>query len=339
MSRPSPLPQRSDERGAALLTAMMIVALVATLAASMIWQQWRAIQVEAAERARTQSAWILAGALDWARLILREDARNVTATGTTVDHLGEPWAVPLAEARLSTFLAADTSNAEDAPDAFLSGAITDAQARWNLGNLYQGGSIDVDELAALKRLCATVGVSADVASRIAAGMRDASPAVAAAASQAASAPPADVPGPAADPPLMPRTARQITWFGIDAESVRTLEPYVVVLPEKTTVNANTASREVLVAAIPGLDLATAERMVQARQRAPFNNAGDIGAQAPALPSENFARVSVGSSYFEVRGRLRLGDVVLEQRSLVHRRGQTMEVLQRERVSSREQVGS
>ena len=152
-----------DQRGAALLTAMMIVALVATLAASMIWQQWRAIQVEAAERARTQSAWILAGALDWARLILREDAKNVGATGSTIDHLGEPWAVPLAEARLSTFLAADKSNTDDAPDAFLSGAITDAQARYNLTNLVSGGAVDPIELATLQRLCATVGVSADVA--------------------------------------------------------------------------------------------------------------------------------------------------------------------------------
>ena len=32
----------------------------------MVWQQWRAVQVEAAERARTQAAWILTGALDWA---------------------------------------------------------------------------------------------------------------------------------------------------------------------------------------------------------------------------------------------------------------------------------
>ena len=62
------------QRGAALLTAMVIVTLVATLAAAMVWQQWRAVQVEAAERARMQAAWILAGALDWARLILREDA-------------------------------------------------------------------------------------------------------------------------------------------------------------------------------------------------------------------------------------------------------------------------
>ena len=116
-------PARRSQRGAALLTAMIIVTLVATLAASMVWQQWRAVQVEGAERARAQSAWILAGALDWARLILKEDRRS---GANPVDHLGEPWAVPLAEARLSTFLAVDQSNTDDAPDAFLSGLITDA---------------------------------------------------------------------------------------------------------------------------------------------------------------------------------------------------------------------
>src|SRR5258707_11956420 len=94
-----PTPPRTTrphrQRGAALLTAMIIVTLVATLAASMVWQQWRAVQVEVAERARLQSSWILSGALDWAKLILREDAKTGGA-----DHLGEPWAVPLAEARL-----------------------------------------------------------------------------------------------------------------------------------------------------------------------------------------------------------------------------------------------
>ena len=107
------------QRGAALLLAMLILTLVATMASGMVWQQWRAIQVESAERARTQSAWILSGALDWARLILREDARTGGA-----DHLGEPWAVPLAEARLSSFLAADRDNnsaaESDGLEAFLS---------------------------------------------------------------------------------------------------------------------------------------------------------------------------------------------------------------------------
>ncbi|HEY2189267.1 MAG TPA: type II secretion system minor pseudopilin GspK [Caldimonas sp.] len=326
--------RRRDQRGAALLTAMIIVALVATLAGAMVWQQWRAVQVEAAERARTQSAWILSGALDWARLILREDARN-----GTVDHLGEPWAVPLAEARLSTFLAADKDNTDDAPDAFLSGAITDAVSRYNVTNIVTGNRVDPVELAALQRLCETVGVSADVATRIANGLRDASPPqpVAPPASAAASAA-ATVEAPA-DPPLMPRSVAQLSWLGIDPESLRLLEPYIVLLPEKAWVNVNTAAREVLVAAIPGLDLATAERIIQARQRTPMKSIADIQALAPGLPAASFERLAVGSNFFEVRGRLRLGDIVLEQRSLVQRRGLDVIVLQRERVSTRDQAGS
>ena len=328
-------PPRRQRRqgGAALLMAMLIVALIATLSASMLWQQWRAVQVEAAERARAQSAWILSGALDWARLILREDARNGGA-----DHLGEPWAVPLAEARLSSFLAADKANTEDAPDAFLSGAITDAQARYNLTNLVNGNRIDPVELAALQRLCESAGVSADVATRIAGGMRDAAPP--APADPAASAPATAVVATAsADPPLLPASTSQLAWFGVDPESLRALEPYITILPDKAFVNVNTAPREVLVAATAGLDLATAERIVQARQRAPLRSVADVRALAPSVPEENFARLAIGSSFFEVRGRLRLGDVILEQRSLVQRRGLEVIVLQRERISSRDATGS
>jgi len=93
--------RHSAQRGAAILTAMLTVALVATLASAMLWQQWRQTEVEAAQRARVQSQWVLTGALDWARLILREDARQGGS-----DNLTEPWAVPLAPARLSTFLSA-----------------------------------------------------------------------------------------------------------------------------------------------------------------------------------------------------------------------------------------
>ncbi|MBE0589263.1 MAG: general secretion pathway protein GspK, partial [Hydrogenophaga sp.] len=81
----------SRQRGAALLLAMLVVTLVATLASAAVWQQWRSAEVEAAERQRVQASWILTGALDWARLILREDARGNRNSGHA-DHLGEPWA-------------------------------------------------------------------------------------------------------------------------------------------------------------------------------------------------------------------------------------------------------
>lgn len=312
---------RAAQRGAALLIAMIIVTLVVTIAASMVWQQWRAVQVEAAERARVQAAWILTGALDWARLILREDRRTGGA-----DHLGEPWAVPLAEARLSTFLAADKDNTDDAPDAFLSGRIADEQARYNLNNLVAGGKVVLEELAALERLCLAVGVAADVATRIGEGLRDALASEGSAAVNAKAA-------------LLPRDVHQLSWLGVSADALGRLEPYVTLLPTHTVVNANTAPREVLVAAIKGLDLASAERLVQMRQRAHFKNAAEVLAQVPGLPVGSNPPIGVESSFFEVRGRLRLGDRVLEQRSIVERRGNDVVLLMREQVASREPAGS
>jgi general secretion pathway protein K len=311
---------RRRQRGAALLVAMIIVTLIVTFTAAMVWQQWRAVQVESAERARMQAAWILNGALDWARLILREDARSGRPTALT-----EPWATPLAEARLSTFLALDTANAEGAPDAFLSGAIADAQARYNLTNLLQSDKRRAaDELAALQRLFQAIGVSDATAARIAEGLRD------------ANRPPSTEGGSAA--PLRPRSVAQLTWFGLDAATVAKLEPYLTLLPRNTPVNVNTAPREVLVAAVKDLDLATAERLVQMRQRTPFKDIGEVSAQLPSLAPLDAQRINVNSSFFEVRGRLRLDDRVLEQRSLIERRGLDIVVLQREQVASREAGG-
>ena len=301
---------KSGQHGAALLTAMVIVTLVATLASAMVWQQWRSVQVEAAERGRMQAAWILAGALDWARLILREDARSGGA-----DHLDEPWAVPLAEARLSTFLATDKDNSDDAPEAFLSGSITDAQSHYNLRNLVDenSGKVVPAELAVLKRLCDTAGVSAEVADRLATAL--------AAASAGAS-----------DAPLMPQTVAQLAWLGIDAETVGRLAPHVVLLPQHTPINLNTATREVIAASVAGLEMGDAERLVQVRQRTPFKNLEEAKKNLPPAIVLNERQVAVGSRYFEVRGRLRMDDRVLMERSLVERRNPDVVTVQRERVN-------
>ena len=280
---------RSGQRGAALLMAMVIVTLVATLASAMVWQQWRAVQVEAAERGRMQAAWILAGALDWARLILREDKRDV-------DSLDDIWANPLAEARLSTFLAADKNNTDDAPEAFLSGSITDAQARYNLRNLFDEntGKVVPAELAVLKRLCDTADVSPDVADRLANAL--------AAANTGGE-----------DAPLMPQSVAQLAWLGLDADTVHRLAPHVALLPARTPVNLNTASREVIAATIGGIALGDAERLVQVRQRTPFKNLDEAKANLPASVVLNERQVAVNSRYFEVRGQLRLDDRVLQER--------------------------
>ncbi len=311
---------RRMQRGAALLLAMIIVALMVTATAGMAWMQTRAVSVEAAERARAQAGWVLSGALDWARLILREDQRSGRQSGKSFDALTEPWATPLAEARLSTFLAADKDNNSDSgPEAFISGSIVDAQSRFNLRGLIDPAGKPVPaQAAALQRLANLAGAPGDTAARISDALSRAYA-------------PSGEEGPRG-PPLRPTQLSDLAWMGIEAALLQRLAPWVDLLPLATPVNANTASREVLVAAIDNLDLGTAERLVQARTRKPFESLADVQAQLPESLKADAGRVGVSSSWFIVSGRLRLEERVLEERSLLQREGDKVSVRRRERQS-------
>lgn len=295
--------QKAHQCGAALLTAMIIVTLVSTMASAMVWQQYRAVQVEAAERARTQAALILQGALDWARLILREDARaNIS---NPVDHPGEVWATPLAEARLSTFLAADRTNTDGGPEAFLSGSIEDAQSRYNLRNLVSSDEkVRTLELHALERICDSVGASADTASQLATTLNLA----------------LGPRSPEQDQALAPQDIDQLSWLGLSPDSLQRLRPLVTLLPVATPLNLNTASRELLASVFEGMDLASAERLVRARKDKPFRSLEELLPLVPATAVIGTTRGSFNSSFFEIYGRLRLDERALEERSLVQRRG-------------------
>jgi general secretion pathway protein K len=309
------------QRGAALLLAMIIMALVTTVAAGMVWQQNRAVQVEGAERARSQAGWILSGALDWSRLILREDLRAAQQRKSFYTSLGDTWATPLDEARLSSFLAADkNNNADTGPEAFISGAIVDAQSRLNLRNLVDGaGKVVPAQLAALQRLAEVVGAPSDTAGRWSEALRQ------------AWAPATEGSG-AGSAPLRPQTVADMVWLGLDAATLSRLAPFVVLLPVATPVNANTASREVLVAAIENLDLGTAERLVQTRQRKPFESLEAVKSLLPLTTVLDAGRIGVASNWFEVSGRLRLEERILEERSLLLRENNTVTVRRRERLS-------
>ncbi|MBD3892620.1 type II secretion system minor pseudopilin GspK [Hydrogenophaga sp.] len=315
------------QRGAALLLAMLVLTLVATLASAAQWQQWRAGEIEAADRQRAQAGWVLIGALDWARLILIEDARG-NQRGNA-DHLGEPWAMPLEEARLSSFLAADRSaRSDDTLQAFLSGEISDQQARLNFLNLVRvSGSgaaakvtISALDLQAFTRLYEQLDLPqteldaavAELQRSTQRGLQDL------------------VPGPDA---LAPGKLAHLSWLGISATSLAALQAHVTLLPEPTRLNLNTASATALMASAPGLEQAQAQRLIQARAREPFLSVADanrlLGTQPPPFSDPLHG---TRSQYFEVRGRLRLDDTVIEERSLVRRDGLQVRVLWRERLA-------
>jgi general secretion pathway protein K len=302
------------QTGAALLAAMLTVALVATLAAAGLWQQWRSVEVESAERARVQANWVLTGALDWARLILREDARAGGA-----DHLAEPWAVPLQEARLSTFLAADreaSTAGTDAENVFLSGEIIDLQSRLNVNNLVEAGKVSEPGLKAFQRLFQQLGLPETELTQMAENLRQAS---------GIGAGDADT----SQAPLVPQDVTQLGWLGLSPTTLSALEPYVAVLPARTPVNLNTASAQVIQAAVEGLELADAQELVAARETRPFRTLADaakvLGSREQALGG---GMAAVASRFFEVRGRLRTDNNVVEQRSFLQRDGLNVRTLRR-----------
>ena len=300
-------------QGAALLMAMLTVVLIASLASYGLWQQQRTLAVEKAERDAQQAHWLLNGAQDWARLVLREDARS-----SQTDHLAEPWATPLREARLSRFLAASASGVVHAPEgvaeeAFLSGRIQDLQGRLNVTNLVNGGRLNPEALKAFARLYEVLGLPEQELLTWTQALR--------AASESSEKP---------NQPWMPQRVTQLGWLGIPVMSLKRLNPHITVLPVSTTVNLNTASPEVLFASVDGLSVATAQQWVQARSDQPFDNLEAIRQRmGPSAQSVNETRHSVQSRYFEVLGQLTLRDVQMTQRAVVQRDGLEIKTLWRE----------
>ena len=306
---------RAPQHGAALLAAMLTVALVATFAAGALWQQWKSIEIEGAERQRTQARWLLAGALDWARIILREDARAGDANAPT-DHLAEPWAVPLQEARLSSFLAAlpdGTGNTiEDeklTQQVLLSGQVNDLQGRLNVTNLLQGDQLDGKTVIAFERLFDSLGLPPAQLSLLTQGL-------VAAQKQSSNA------------FVLPQRVAQLSWLGLSPQTLQVLHPHITVLPARTPVNLNTASMQVLYASVPGMSLSEAQRLVQQRERQHWASV-EAFQQALGRPLSLEGSHSVNTRYFEVLGRLRMPHTQVQERSLVQRDSQEVKVLWRE----------
>ncbi|GAA7763519.1 type II secretion system minor pseudopilin GspK [Helicobacter pylori] len=314
---------QSRQRGAAVVTALLIVTLAVVVVSGMLWRQQVQIRSIENQRLMAQAQWIERAAVDWARLILRDDQRR-----SNVDYLGEPWSVPVAETRLSDFLGAGLRTDQAGETSFLSGRILDAQARFNLTNLYQSTSgesgltisIDPASMQAFGRLLQTLGMNAALAETTAQYVLRAAK------------------GGSGDGQPVPRPPDSVQSLlaipGFTPEMIDTLEPFVTVLPERTTVNANTADAEVLAAVIDKLPLDRARELLRQRDRAYFNNTGDITTQLQTIAPKAVITANtldVSSRYFLIYGlvrhdRARRLKVSLVERQNVQGSGNTTRVV-------------
>ena len=275
---------------------MLVVVAALTLVSGALWQQNALVREAENELAYAQARWLMRGAVDWAGVILREDARS-----TSVDHLGEAWAVPLADTRL---------NPEDGrTPAYLAGLIEDEQGKLNLRNLATPKGISEADLEALRRLLATLRIDAGFADRIAERVAQA----------------VRERGERAAPGLA--FVEDAIAVGMDPRAAERLRPFVTVLPEATPLNVNTAAPEVLSARIPALDLGDARTLVAGRDRVYFRDLGDARQRlSDAGVQTDGAGLAVATRYFRVNGTVSYGPARLGARALVKRDAARLEVL-------------
>ncbi len=239
-----------SQKGLALITAMLVVAIVVTIAAylSLGQQVWLRQVQNLFDRSQADS--MRHATLDWVGVLLARDAKN-----NQTDNLGETWAKSFPSLPFE--------------GGTISVAISDAQARFNLNNLVRNGQPSTADIGVFQQLLRLRGLDPTLTEAVVDWLDP--------DSQTRPGGAEDVEYLATSHPY--RTANQALASvdelrlikGFDADAVEKLRPYVIAIPDPTAINVNTAPDVVLAALFPGASLALAQQVVQARETQPFTD--------------------------------------------------------------------
>ena len=296
------------------MTALLVVVMATLVVSPLIWRIFalgKSVEVSAA---RSQARDIATSGLEWARVILREDARV-----STVDHLGEPWAVSMQETRLDESLKPDPlGDNTGGNQASLQGLIEDAQARFNLYNLTQAGDVGEKWRFSFLRLCQQLGVSSGQAKIVMDAVLQAQLSTVTIENK-------NPDKPVLMAPPTPAPVSRWEYFratpNLEDATWRRLANQVVWLPKPTSVNVNTASAEVIYAASPGMNPSQALQLVESRNRAYFANTADIASRLPGNRGDlDITLLDTKSLFFLVQGQIQVKGAIVRSQSLVQRDG-------------------
>lgn len=284
---------KCTEQGSVTVTALIVVSVATVLLAGLMWRQQVDVRILENARDKIQAEYLQRAALDFARLILLEDQRTSSS-----DHLGEAWALPLADGKVADFL-----KSAEVPDEInkvtLNGQLNDAQGLFNLSNLWDR-SIQQANPVGIKiyeRLLEALGLDKGLALLTAQLVVQ------------------------RDLPLYDLEGL-LKFPGYSPEVIERLRPFVVILPSATPINANTAPVEVLMATVTGLSRSAAINFVAQRSISPPKTLDElntlVGRVAPGGMSIDPTLVDLKSQFWLARTEIRLGRGIFKQLALIER---------------------
>ncbi|WP_423824130.1 type II secretion system minor pseudopilin GspK [Salinisphaera sp. SPP-AMP-43] len=292
------------QRGVALLTAMLIMALAAIISTAMIASMTLAMHRSGNIWNAQQAWWYGIGIENWLGTQLREDARH-----SKIDTLKEAWAQPV------DYLPIDGGS--------ISGQIVDLQGRFNLNNLALGNA--ESSTAQFVRLIEAVSDTDEITARtIAQATRDwidddiqpARP-YGAEDDYYLGLSPAYRTGNT----LMVSPSELRAVRGMTPQLYRRLAPYICALPTATAINVDTAGAPVLQSLLPDLPDNSGQQLAAARQDSPWESTqAFLQADAVAGQPAKGISIAVSTDYFLVSGRISVGNSATQFYAVLHRSG-------------------
>ncbi|MEN8175465.1 MAG: type II secretion system minor pseudopilin GspK [Pseudomonadota bacterium] len=305
----------------ALITVMVVVAIVVAISSRMMLEHQLDVRRAANLLHGDQVIQHLLALETWAREVLLEDRQE-----GTLDHERENWATQIAP------IAAD--------GGLVAGRILDQQGLFNLNNLLdESGRAEPGAKAQLERLIRQVsedggGTEAEALVNAIVDWLDPDSEV----SHPGGA--EDLDYAVKDPAYRTAGASFVSPTelllveGMTYELLDSLRPYVTALPDRTSLNVNTAPTPVLQALSADIDEDLAGELVRERGEDPFDTAEQFRLRLKNSLGEagmeqlDGAALGVASDYFLVESQARFGDVALNMRHLLARPGNETRVLLR-----------
>jgi general secretion pathway protein K len=296
------------QQGVALITALLVVALVTTLSVAWMTRQALVIRRTANLLHHDQAYFYSLGGEAWARLLLQQD-------DLTVDTLKENWAMRLPVMPIE--------------GGTLQGELNDLQGRFNLNNLLtDSGEVSQADVARLERLLLALEVSPILVQTIVDWLdRDATPQLPNGAEDTFYL--GQKPSYRAANRLMVDSNELRAVAGITPEIFETLRPYITALPKRTLLNVNTASLPLLRTVAPEVTQAEAETLITLRETEPFVSVQAFAKQdALAGHRVEMENLSVSSQYFLYLGEAHIDRGSARLQSVLQREGNRVTVLAR-----------
>ncbi|HSC82140.1 MAG TPA: type II secretion system minor pseudopilin GspK [Pseudomonas sp.] len=277
------------QRGVALITVLLVVALVTVVCAGLLLRQQLAIRSTGNQLLVRQAQYYAEGGEQLAKAILRRDRQ---ASDLQVDHLGEPWASP----RLSFPL-------DEGGELRL--RIDDLAGRFNLNSLAAAGESGEVALLRLRRLLQLLQINPAYAERLQDWLdSDQDPAGSNGAEddQYLLLKPAYRTGPG----RVAEVSELRLLLGMSEADYRRLLPFVCALPLAVELNVNTASAQVLASLGENIPEATLQALIAGRGRSGYR---DISSFSQSLTefAVNPLGLTVSSQYFQATTEVHLGE--------------------------------